>query len=586
MSSERDWSLRFPSADLARHYRDIGWWNDETLADIACGGMVRSSSVPFRVRSRVRPFRGTIGDVADQARRLAATSRRRGVVAGDVVAFQLPNWAEAVACFYGMFALGVVVVPVVHIYGSKEVAHILRQSKAKAFVTADSFGRQDYLANLEDAVAGLADLETIVVVSTDGRPMPTVGPHVLLWSEVMAADPDALDRPATVDPDAPALIGYTSGTTAAPKGVIHTHRTYLADQRTWATFLREDVSPPPTVRPTASLTASPVSHVMGLASALRPLFAASPLDLMDVWDAGEVLRAMADDGVSTGGGPPFFLLSLLDHPDFDVSTHLPYINHLIMGGAPIPTAVVERANDLGISLVRAYGSTEHPSTTASLHSDPVDKRIHTDGRAHLGLGAPIARRRGPAGWGGATRRDPLPRPRGLRGLHRSCADCRCHRRRRVVRHGRHRRRRRGWLPEDHRPQKGHHHPRWRERVVRGSGGRPRSHGRGGRGCRRCRARCPLRRTRRRRCPDGARHAALRPRGGATASRVPRVGAAEVARRTSLRGGLSSHGVGEDPEERVALRPAQRGRRDDPLRGGEPGHGLAEHARYRRRGPGG
>ncbi len=141
---------------------------------------------------------------------------------------------------------------------------------------------------------------------------------------------------------------------------------------------------------------------MGLTSALRPLFAASPLDLMDVWDPGEVLRAMADDGVSTGGGPPFFLLSLLDHPDFDPSTHLPYINHLIMGGAPIPTAVVERANDLGISLVRAYGSTEHPSTTASLHSDPVDKRIHTDGRRHLGLGAPIARRRGRAGRGGTS----------------------------------------------------------------------------------------------------------------------------------------------------------------------------------------
>jgi acyl-CoA synthetase len=384
MSGEREWNVRLPSAELARHYREMGWWNDETLADIACGGMVRSAAVSCRVRSRVRPFRGTIGDVADQARRLAGTLRRCGIVPGDVVAFQLPNWAEAIACFYAMFALGVVIVPVVHIYGPKEVAHILRQSKARAFVTADSFGRQDYLANLEDAVAGLDDLETIVVVSTDGRPMPTIGPRVLSWSQVVAGDPDPLDRPAAVDPDAPALIGYTSGTTAAPKGVIHTHRTYLADQRTWATFLREDASPPPSVRPTGSLTASPVSHVMGLASALRPLFVASSLDLMDVWDPGEVLRAMADDGVSTGGGPPFFLLSLLDHPDFDASTHLPYINNLIMGGAPVPTAVVERATNLGISLVRAYGSTEHPSTTASLHSDPVDRRIHTDGRVISG----------------------------------------------------------------------------------------------------------------------------------------------------------------------------------------------------------
>ena len=292
MSGEREWNVRLPSAELARHYREMGWWNDETLADIACGGMVRSAAVSCRVRSRVRPFRGTIGDVADQARRLAGTLRRCGIVPGDVVAFQLPNWAEAIACFYAMFALGVVVVPVVHIYGPKEVAHILRQSKARAFVTADSFGRQDYLANLEDAVAGLDDLETIVVVSTDGRPMPTIGPRVLSWSQVVAGDPDPLDRPAAVDPDAPALIGYTSGTTAAPKGVIHTHRTYLADQRTWATFLREERVA------TAQRAPDGVAHRIarqsrdGAGVGSPAAVAGESLDLMDVWDPGEVLHAV------------------------------------------------------------------------------------------------------------------------------------------------------------------------------------------------------------------------------------------------------------------------------------------------------
>jgi len=383
-TASRAWSLRYPSPDLVRHYTDMGWWNDETLADIAFHGVLRSSDVPCRVRSRTRPFRGTIGDVADLGRRLAATVRRHGVVAGDVVAFQLPNWAEAVACFYGLFPLGVVVVPIVHIYGPKEVGHILRESRASFFITADRFGRQDYLANLEASVSGLPDLQTVVVVSTDGRPLPKVGPHVLSWSDAVAADPDLPVAPVAVDPDSPALIGYTSGTTAAPKGVIHTHRTYLADQRTWATFLQEDESPAPAVRPTASLTASPVGHVMGLASVLRPLFAASALDLIDVWDPRAVLHAMAEDGVSTGGGPPYFLLSLLDHPDFDPSTHLPYMDRLTMGGAPVPSAVVERATGLGISLIRAYGSTEHPSTTASLHSDPLEKRIHTDGRVIAG----------------------------------------------------------------------------------------------------------------------------------------------------------------------------------------------------------
>ena len=51
-----------------------------------------------------------------------------------------------------------------------------------------------------------------------------------------------------------------------------------------------------------------------------------------------------------------------------------------LGGSPIPNAVAERADDLGISLVRAYGCTEHPSVTGSAHADPKEKRIHTDGR--------------------------------------------------------------------------------------------------------------------------------------------------------------------------------------------------------------
>ena len=119
---------------------------------------------------------------------------------------------------------------------------------------------------------------------------------------------------------------------------------------------------------------------------------------MDTWEPGAVLEAMATDGVATGGGPPFFLISLLNHPDFDPAVHLPYMDRLVMGGAPVPTAVVQRATDLGITLIRAYGSTEHPSTTASLQSDPLEKRIHTDGRIISGseirlldsAGSPVA----------------------------------------------------------------------------------------------------------------------------------------------------------------------------------------------------
>jgi acyl-CoA synthetase (AMP-forming)/AMP-acid ligase II len=56
-----------------------------------------------------------------------------------------------------------------------------------------------------------------------------------------------------------------------------------------------------------------------------------------------------------------------------------------LGGSPVPAAVAERATSLGISLVRSYGSTEHPSTTGSKHEFPLEKRLYTDGRPLPGV---------------------------------------------------------------------------------------------------------------------------------------------------------------------------------------------------------
>jgi acyl-CoA synthetase len=373
------WDLRYPAADLVRRYRADGYWNDDTLSEMAFTGLAPASGARCRIRSRTRPFDGTIGQVGDMGLRLAGGLARRGVGAGDVVAFQLPNWSEAIACLYGLLPLGIVLVPIVHIYGSKEVGHILRQSRARVLITTERFARQDYVANLEANLADLPDLELVIMVPADHGPVPELATNVVSWADALD-DAAPLDAPARVDPDSPAIIGYTSGTTAAPKGVVHTHRTFLADQRTYADFAARDTSPAPAVAPTGFLTASPVGHITGLTSVLRPLVAPGPINLIDVWDPATVLAAMSSDGVAIGGGPPFFLLSLLDHPDFDPAVHLPYVARLTMGGAPIPAAVAQRAIDLGISFVRAYGSTEHPSTTCAMHSDPVQKRFFTDGR--------------------------------------------------------------------------------------------------------------------------------------------------------------------------------------------------------------
>jgi acyl-CoA synthetase (AMP-forming)/AMP-acid ligase II len=90
------------------------------------------------------------------------------------------------------------------------------------------------------------------------------------------------------------------------------------------------------------------------------------------------LRAVTEAKLSAGSGSTYFLTSLLDHPDFRAE-HLETIRYAGLGGAPVPAAVADRAQSLGISVIRSYGCSEQPSITGSNHSDPASKRMYTDG---------------------------------------------------------------------------------------------------------------------------------------------------------------------------------------------------------------
>ncbi len=372
-----DWKLREVEPELARRYLRNGWWTDETLGSMLADGLARSAGHTFRIHSRTRPWSGTFGGVEALALRMAAGLRAHGLGAGDVIAFQIPNWIEAAVTFYATSFLGAVLVPIVHFYGRKEVGHILRQSGARALVTADRFGHLDHLADLERLRPGLPDLEVVAVVGSDVPPLSRaeVPSWALPFSDLLDHPP--LDGPIAVDPTTPAAIAYTSGTTADPKGVVHAHRTLVFEVRQLGDVQASRALP--------QLTGAPVAHGIGMLSGLLlPLYRRQAVHLTDVWDPPRVLADMLEDGVAAGSGATFFLTSLLDHPDCGPE-HLRLMRETGLGGSSVPVAVTERATSLGISITRAFGSTEHPSITGSTHAEPLDKRTRTDGRPLLGV---------------------------------------------------------------------------------------------------------------------------------------------------------------------------------------------------------
>lgn len=367
-----NWEMRETPATLRKHYLAQGYWTDDTFASFLEREITSTPDLRFRVWSESRPYHGRTSDLYEQALRLAAGLERAGIGRGDVVAYQLPNWAETIVVILAGFRLGCVMLPIVHFYGAHEVAFILRQSRARVYVTVDEYGHVQHLENLSTFRDDLDNLEYVVPVRT-GASTPETRGQIELDTLL---EPSRFEKHIDIDPDHAAMIGYTSGTTADPKGVIHTHRSLLFETRQLSALDTNAKS---------VLSASPLAHMTGiLASFLLPTIRHLPIHLTDKWNPEEALRIVLDQNISAGAGAAVFLTGLLDSPNF-TPEHAARIRTSGLGGSPVPAALGERAEIAGIRIFRSYGSTEHPSISGCRVDEPFEKRTRTDGHAMEGV---------------------------------------------------------------------------------------------------------------------------------------------------------------------------------------------------------
>ena len=370
--TEMSWSLRTVPGHLQKRYVSEGWWTGATLGGRVAEWLAAAPDAGVHIHSRTHDWHGTYSDIDAEARRLVSLLHREGIEPGEVVAFQVPNWREAVAAFAGLAMGGYTLVPITHIYGRKEVSFILEECGAVAYISPTAHGHVDY-ADIVDLSEGVGLRLHLVVGDGAGRPAPE-GVRRVGWDELAGCEP-AAELPHLSDDDV-AVLAYTSGTTSDPKGAIHDHRTLLSELQHMAAWMTSN-------RP--NLMGSPVAHATGmLGGVLGPLYIGGDIHLTDRWDPGHALEVMLAYDIGGGVGASIFLTSLLDHPDF-TPEHAAKMTRVGLGGAPVPAAVGRRAESLGIMIIRAYGSTEHPSVTGLQYEDPAELRHNTDGRPRPGV---------------------------------------------------------------------------------------------------------------------------------------------------------------------------------------------------------
>ena len=347
---------------------DMGEAGGGTLIDAFVAGATRHPDARLVIASEARPAEARLSEIVAQGQGIGDELRALGIEPGDVVAVQLPAWQEWLLTAVAAAQAGAVLLPIVSIYGPKELRFVLSRSRAKVLITPDKWRRADY-ADIVARCGELPDLAHHVVIGE-------VWAGALSWSELLTGRPVCPPVPRAADDRA--MLIYTSGTTADPKGVQHSNRTLLAELAAMAEARRALAGRE------VALSPWPPGHVAGVIQLMRFLVHGVPVVAMDQWDPAAAAALVEQHRVTSTSGTPFHLGGMLDAAERD-GRDLSSLSHYAVGAAPVPPSLIARCSARGLATFRSYGSTEHPTVTTGDPGDRLEKRLATEGRPMSGV---------------------------------------------------------------------------------------------------------------------------------------------------------------------------------------------------------
>lgn len=197
----------------------MNWFEKRLVGDLPTAAASRHGDRPALI---FQGQRWTWKEFAQEVDRIAKGLIATGVQPGDHVSIWLTNCPECLFLLYAIPRVGAVAIPLNTRYRIDDIAYVLNQSETRFLITAEKSGPINYREMVDQIIGTVPLLKKCVMLGQD------VSSYCLRWDDLLSAgsqvtDGQLAERAAAVDPDALTLIIYTSGTTSAPKGAMHSH---------------------------------------------------------------------------------------------------------------------------------------------------------------------------------------------------------------------------------------------------------------------------------------------------------------------------------------------------------------------------
>jgi acyl-CoA synthetase (AMP-forming)/AMP-acid ligase II len=359
--------------ELAAYYRAKGYWTDLLLTDY----LERAAS-RFPDKTAVKDERyGSLSYLELQrlALRLAAALQGRGISKGDRFVVALPNWHHAPAFVLALNYLGAVGVHLPITSGEREFQGVLEASGARGIVVPAVFAGRDFTAMIRDLPGTSAALEVFVSVGAVEHDANWQTFEQLLDSAVHAEP----RRDESISAGDVTSILFTSGSSGAPKGVMHDSNTIGA--------MNTAVAPIYGFGPgEVILMAAPLGFSAGFVHGLRlALYLGATLVLQERWDAERYLELLLEEGATFSLTTPTLLRDFLELPRLGEVAGRLSLRVMLCGGnfftPDLKNLAMDRLPSTLTSVI--WGMTEGIGTGHRPETPPEQLR-GTDGQAFLG----------------------------------------------------------------------------------------------------------------------------------------------------------------------------------------------------------